>query len=107
MKIPDFPSRDGQTIDDTIVELMDSIAKEEIALSNLLNSESKKIDAFVGKNFDFPTCPSNEQILSFNKSVHKITEAVLMKEWLLYQKLITVIDLNDNNKEKHKKDCNE
>lgn len=67
--------------------ILDSIAKEEVALSQLMKAEAEKIQAFVGTNFNFPTCPSNEQILSFNESVSRLMENILMKEWLLLKKL--------------------
>lgn len=105
MKIPDLPKRDGQTMEEIMLDLMDSIAKEETAIAHLLNSESKKIEAFVGDHLDFPTCPTNQEILYFNKSVHRIVEAVLMKEWLLYKKLETVIGVKEEHKDKQKKDC--
>lgn len=105
MKIPDFPKRDGHTMEDTILDLMDSIAKEEKAIAHLLDSESKKIEAFVGCEFNFPTTPTNQEILHFNKSIHRIVEAVLMKEWLLYKKLETVIGVKEDYDDKHNTHC--
>lgn len=83
------------TNDDIIAKLMESIAEEEIALANFISSEANKINAFIGKNLDFPTSPTNQEIIDFNQTVHKIIESLLMKEWLLLRKLDTVILLKE------------
>lgn len=105
MRIPDFPKRENMNMENVILELMDSVAKEELALSNLLNSESKKIDAFVGSHLNFPTYPSNKDILEFNRSIHKIVESILMKEWLLYKKLETILGANEEYCDRKEKNC--
>lgn len=83
-------------MDETIIDLMESIAKEELALSHLINSESQKINAFVGKNLNFPTNPTNSEILTFNQSVNRMIDTVLMKEWLLLKKLETVTHIKSS-----------
>lgn len=97
--------------EEIIAKLMESIAEEEIALAHILSSEADKINAFVGKNLDFPTLPSNKEIIAFNQSTHRIIESVLMKEWLLLKKLETVISLKEKmeyGKHFHQeKECNE
>ncbi|MDP4147723.1 MAG: hypothetical protein Q8936_25195 [Bacillota bacterium] len=81
--------------EEIIAQLMESIVKEEIALANLISSEADKINAFVGENSDFPTSPTNQEIVAFNQSIHRIIESILMKEWLLLKKLETVISIKD------------
>jgi hypothetical protein len=94
--IPDvLQGKNPPSNDEVIAKLMESIADEEIALANIISSEADKINAFVGENFDFPTAPSNKEIIEFNKSIHRIIESVLMKEWLLLKKLETVISIKD------------
>ncbi|OIJ10109.1 hypothetical protein BKP35_13410 [Anaerobacillus arseniciselenatis] len=91
MGIPTLPKqRHRPNFDETMIDLMESIAKEELALSQLIASESNKIKAFVGRELDFPTCPTTTEILNFNYSVNKLMDTVLMKEWLLLKKLETV-----------------
>ena len=91
MGIPTLPKqRHRPNFDETMIDLMESIAKEELALSHLIASESNKIKAFVGTELDFPTCPTTTEILNFNYSVNKLMDTVLMKEWLLLKKLETV-----------------
>ena len=89
--IPKEPHRPNQA--EVIIDLLESIALEEIALSHLLNAEAEKMQAFVGECLDFPTCPTNLQILQFNREATRFVETVLMKEWLLLRKFENVTDL--------------
>jgi hypothetical protein len=77
------------------IDLMESIALEEIALSHLINAEAEKIQAFVGKHLTFPTCPDTNEIIMFNKSVNRMIDSVLMKEFLLLRKLETTMEITD------------
>ena len=92
-KEPHRPNRKEVTID-----LLESIALEEIALSHIMNAEAEKIQAFVGKHCDFPTHPDSGEIIKFNKGVNKLLETIVMKEWLLLKKLETVMDFIDKDK---------
>jgi hypothetical protein len=96
MSMPQIPEEEFRpSLCEVIVDLLESIALEEIALSHLMNAEAEKIQAFVGKDLDFPTNPSNHSIIKFNRNVNQFLEIVVMKEWLLLQKLEHVIDLNE------------
>lgn len=96
MIIPNvFQGKNGPNKKEVITKLMDSIAEEEIALASIISSEADKINAFVGKNLDFPTSPSNRDIIDFNQSIYRIIESVLMNEWLLFKKLETIISLKE------------
>jgi len=89
-QIPKAPHRPDKK--EVIIDLLESIALEEIALSHVLNAEAEKIQAFVGKCLDFPTKPNNYEIIKFNKSVRNLIETVVMKEWLLLKKLEDVLE---------------
>lgn len=88
--IPKEPHRPDKK--EVVIDLLESIALEEIALSHIMNAEAEKIQAFVGECLNFPTCPSNEDILMFNKSAGRLLETVVMKEWLLLNKLQDVLE---------------
>jgi hypothetical protein len=96
-KIPEEKFR--PSLPETIIDLIKSIALEEVALSNLINAEAEKIQAFVGKDFDFPTTPSSKEIIDFNQTINRIMDTVLMKEFLLLKKLETVIRIEVKEKE--------
>jgi hypothetical protein len=77
----------------TIIDLLESIALEEIALSHLLNAESEKIQAFVGEKLDFPMCSSYKGVISFSKLSSDFMEKIIMKQWLLLSKLNKVMEI--------------
>lgn len=80
--------------DKVVDDLLDSIAQEEMALASLVDAEASKLKAFVGDCCNFPTNPSNHEIITINKSVTRLLETVVMKEWLLLKKLEDVIDFH-------------
>ncbi|MEJ9230883.1 hypothetical protein LAV79_15635 [Peribacillus butanolivorans] len=101
--IPQEPFRPNKK--EVTIDLLESIALEEIALSHIMNAEAEKIQAFVGECLDFPTCPKNEEIIKFNKGVNQLLETIVMKEWLLLNKLENVLDFFDDcdKSDRHKK----
>lgn len=93
--IPPQPHR--PCLHQTKIDLLESIALEEIALSHILNAEAEKVQAFVGDCLSFPTKPSNREIIALNQSVNQVVETVLMKEWLLLRKLQSVLEIDCPN----------
>lgn len=92
--MPEIPKgKYRPTIDETIIDLLESIALEEIALSHLINAEAENLQAFVGKDLNFPTNPSNSDILRFNVSVLRLMETLMFKELFLLRKLETVTQI--------------
>jgi hypothetical protein len=91
------------SFEEVITKIIDSVAEEEMALARLISSEAVKINAFVGEDLDFPTSPTNEEIIKFNKSIQKIIDSVMMKEWLLYKRLEIVLTLLEKVENKHLK----
>lgn len=92
--MPDEPIPDQTNRQLVIDHLLESIAKEELALANILNAQAAKINAFVGENFDFPTHPSNREIISINNSSMRILRMVVMKEWLTLSRLEEIFDFD-------------
>ncbi|WP_246861292.1 hypothetical protein [Bacillus sp. REN3] len=88
--IPPEPHRPN--LKEVSIDLLESIALEEIALSHIMNAEAEKIQAFVGECLDFPTNPSSKEIIKFNKGVNRLLETIVMKEWLLLKKLDNVME---------------
>lgn len=94
-QIPDEKHR--LSFSEVIIDLLESIALEEKALAHLIQAEAEKIQAFVGKNLDFPTYPSHLEINKFNNEVLKLMDVIVMKEWLLLRKFENVIHCIDYN----------
>lgn len=96
MSMPTIPhEKHRPTMCETIIDLLKSIALEEMALSHLVNAESEKLHAFVGKYCDFPTEPTTHEIIKFNQSINQVMDSVLMKEFLLLRKLEKTIHLSE------------
>lgn len=76
-------------------------------MARLIRSEADKIQAFLGKNHDFPTKPCNDDILDLNHSVRQMLETIVMKEWLLLKKLenTLVVIKRQDCKNKNQKNC--
>lgn len=94
MIIPNiYKGENTPSLDEAITKIIDSVAEEEMALAQLISSEANKINAFVGEYSNFPTSPTNREILKFNQSIQNIIDSVMMKEWLLYKKIEMVLTL--------------
>ncbi len=94
MSMPNIPQEVFRpSKDEVVVDLLKSIAMEETAISHILNAEAEKIQAFVGKERNFPSCPSHQDIIRFNAQIFKVIDVIVMKEWLLLRKLENVMEL--------------
>lgn len=96
MSMPQIPKQPHRpSFDEVILDLMESIALEEIALSHLIKAEAEKIKAFVGDHRNFPSKPSTSEIIKFNRSVTRLMDTVLFKEFLLIRKLELVVSISE------------
>lgn len=85
MTMPEFPPQHHRPdLHHTLIDLLDSIALEEIALSHLLNAEAEKIQHFI---CHISSCTPPDVLIDFNVVVNETLETVIMKEWLLLRKL--------------------
>lgn len=82
--------KNSDSLDDTLAQLVKSIAIEEEALATLMQAEANKTLAFVGKDRDLPTQPSSSEFIQFNQTVTKILDSILMAEWMLAKKIDSV-----------------
>lgn len=73
-----------------ITHLLQSIASEEESLAKLLRTEADKTSSFVGRDLDFPTAPTTQEILLYNHSVIQFLDSMVMTQWLMLKKLHTI-----------------
>ncbi|WP_064094019.1 hypothetical protein [Rossellomorea aquimaris] len=103
MIIPNlFQDKLPPSSEEIVSKLLESIVEEEIAITNLISSEADKITAFVGEKNNFPTNPTNQEIITFNQTIYRIIESLLMKEWLLLKKIETVLSLKEKLENENK-----
>lgn len=86
-----------KSLEESIITLIDSVAREEDALVKMINAAAEHIETFSGKKQDFPTSPTNTDILEFNKSMNKFMDSMLMKHWILLKKMDKIVELKKNS----------
>lgn len=92
-QIPDGKNRPN--FNQTIIDLLESIALEEMAIAHIINAEGEKLQE-VTKRYacnDLCYCELQENC----KNTHGIINSLIMKEWLLLTKMGAVIELKDNS----------
>lgn len=95
MRIPE--ERFRPTKDEVTMDLLKSIAMDEAAIANVLSAEADKVRAFVGKQYNFPTYPTNHEIMKFNNQIYKIVDVIVMEQWLMLRKMENVMEFADTN----------
>ena len=88
MSMPSFPP-DGanMTREEALTMIIASIAMEELALSHILNAEGEKLQYILGTLPGTEPCACPHEVLSINKSVTALLEAVTQNQMLLKNKL--------------------
>lgn len=71
--------------------ILASIAMEELALSHILNAEGEKLQYIIGTLPGAHPCASPQDVLTVNKSVTSLVEAVTQNQMLLKNKLSQVL----------------
>lgn len=103
-KIPEGTFRPD--LDEVIIDLFESIALEEIALSHILNAEGEKSQAVVSK-FKCREIDIND-LCNISKKTNETFTNLIIKEWLLITKFNTIRDytekVNDEECEHEKKE---
>ncbi len=101
MSMPQIPEeRHRPSLKETVIDLLESIALEEIALSHLVNAEAEKIQTVLKKD------PCEKFLLQVNHSVKSVMDTVVMKEWLLLKKLDEVLRIEvEEFEECHEREC--
>ena len=91
MSMPVFPSvPPGFTINNSIAQILTSVALEEIGLSHIINAEGEKIQFFLGtlEGAPLPAVPATlEQILELNESVKDMLSQVSFSQMFLFGKM--------------------
>lgn len=92
MSMPQIP--DGKhrpSMEQTQVDLLESIALEEIAISHILNAQGEKTQEIIKKFGENQI--SNQQMQCGCRDTQDMLHSLIMKEWLLYIKLRAVMDM--------------
>ncbi|MCL2188399.1 MAG: hypothetical protein FWC16_07815 [Defluviitaleaceae bacterium] len=90
MSLPKFTELpDGFGLENTICQILASIAMEEVGLSHIINAEGEKLQYVLGtlENSAPPTPPTVEQVLEVNESVREMLQQIGFSQMFLSQKM--------------------
>ncbi len=93
MSMPSFPPNGADmTREEALTMIIASIAMEELALSHILNAEGEKLQYILGTLPGTSPCARPQDVLTVNKSVTALVEAVTQNQMLLKNKLSQVLE---------------
>ncbi len=94
MGMPQVPDRDHvPSLSEVIVELVESVALEELAMAHLMNAEGEKLQEIIDKYRNCHVCYN--QFRTLCTDTHDILNSLIMKEWIMLNKLTTAMSLHD------------
>ena len=92
MDLSGFPSKeDCPKYEEVILQLLDSIIKKEMVLSQLIIINAIQIDELIEKQHTISP--------EYYHSLNRLSESILMQEWLLYSKIYKVMTLQGEDVE--------
>jgi hypothetical protein len=102
LSLPTFPDKpEGYTVEDSISQILTSIAMEEIGLSHILNSEGEKLQYILGtlENVKLTETPTIAEILEVNESIKEMLEAVSQNQMFLFAKMTSALSAYFKNRQ--------
>lgn len=93
MGMPQIPEGTNRpTFDETIIDLLESIALDHMSLSHIMNAEGEKLQELINKY----ACEEigYGQLECSCKNTNRLINDIIMKEWLLLNRMNTIIELN-------------
>lgn len=88
---------------ETVIDLLESIALEEMAIAHLMNAEGEKAQEVVRRYGQGELC-QNEMHRSC-RDAQSMMNNFIMKEWLLFSKLNTVLDMEEGRGDRERCGC--
>ncbi len=101
-QIPDGTNRPN--LSEVVVDILQSVAVEELALAHLLNAEGEKLQEVVHKFSCDEICA--KYLLSNCKCTTNFLNNVIMQEWILLNKIKSTLEVYETMEEGCKRtDC--
>ncbi len=92
MGMPQFPERKSHpNVTEIVLELLESVAIEELALAHLLNAEGEKTQELIKKYAYNDLCATSLNKLS--KSTQSLLNSIIIKEWILLNKVNAALEI--------------
>lgn len=92
MGMPKIPYEEYRpTLDETIIDLLETIALEEMAIADIMNAEGEKLQAVTSRFCSRELCYN--QLQENCNNTKQIINSLIMKEWLLLTKMNSIMEL--------------
>ncbi len=92
MGMPKFPEREKcPEVSTVVMQIIESVAVEELAIAHILNAEGEKLQEFVKKYAC--TDISTTQFDKIGKNTTTLVNSLIVKEWILLNKLNSAMDI--------------
>lgn len=92
MGMPQIPEgKNRPSFDETLIDLLESVALEEMALSHVMNAEGEKLQEVIKKFSQDKICFC--QLEASGTSAQSMINTLIMKEWLLLNKMNAIMDV--------------
>ena len=96
MGMPQIPKGTNRpTLDETFIDLLESIALEEMAMAHIINAEGEKMQEVIKRYERREIC--HTQLESSFKETQFMMHNLIMKEWLLENRMNSILKLAENN----------
>ena len=104
MGMPQIPEGTNRpTMEQKLIDLLESVALEEMAMAHIMNAEGEKMQEVVKK---FSCCDiTNEQVEQNCKDSQSMMNNLIMKEWLLLNRMNSILQISASNESSKKKEC--
>ena len=95
MSMPNFPKTPNLKVKDSIVQIISSIAMEELALSHVINAEGEKLQHVLG-TLHRESSPDHrvdiEELLKINESINATLTTISINQLFLLEKLSLAVE---------------
>ncbi len=92
MGMPEVPKRDKlPNIKDVLIQILESVALEELAMAHILNAEGEKMQAVIANLNHHNFC--DDCISDVFKGTNTTINSLIMKEWVMLNKISKAFDI--------------
>ncbi len=103
MGMPQVPKRDHlPSIEEVVIQILESVALEELAMAHIINAEGEKMQALVKQMDKSNVC--SDCISGAFKNTNATINSLIMKEWIMLNKIKTALEIYTEF-EKEEKPC--
>ncbi len=108
MGMPQVPDRECMpSIEDVVIQILESVALEELAMAHVINAEGEKMQAMVRHMNEYDVC--SDCVFDAFKNTNSTINSLIMKEWIMLNKINTALEIYNKfeKKESETKACEE